>query len=181
MPLELGKDPNQHWYFFENNELKPVAFRCPSTMETPTEQLKVTTTSFDFPLQREFRLRLQVHPAGKHLLGKFIMLTRFHEHLASAIAAFQSFHNFPEPGFPESDLTVISSLLTDPVVNQNIKTASIVSFLIISRQHLMPQKIASPILDLDEIPEDECRHLLNFLWTKTSKDVSLTIIITCLK
>ena len=26
MPLELGKDSNQHWYFFEYNEFKPSFF-----------------------------------------------------------------------------------------------------------------------------------------------------------
>ena len=35
----------------------------------------------------------------------------------------------------------------------------------------MPQKFESTILDLDEIPEGECKHLpLNCLWTITSKD-----------
>ena len=91
---------------------------CPLTLETPTEQLKVTITRIVFTLKRQFRLRLQVHPAGKTLFSKFITLTRFHEHFASAIAAIQHYHDFPELGFPELDLTVINSLLTDPVVNQ---------------------------------------------------------------
>ena len=42
--LELGKDPNQHWCFFENNEFKPVFQSCPWTIETPTERLEVTIT-----------------------------------------------------------------------------------------------------------------------------------------
>ena len=46
----------------------------------------------------------------------------------------------------------------------------------------MPQNFESPILDLDEIPEDECKYLpLNCVWTSTSDDVSLTVIKTCLK
>ena len=46
----------------------------------------------------------------------------------------------------------------------------------------MPENFESPIFDLDEIPEDRWKHLpLNCLRTKTSKDVSLTVIITCLK
>ena len=118
MPPELGKDPNQHWYFFENNELKPIYLFCPWTLETPTEQLKVIITRIDFTLKRQFRLRLQVYPEGEPLFSKFITLTKFHEHFASAIAAIQQYHNFPELRFPELDLTVLNSLLTDPVVNQ---------------------------------------------------------------
>ena len=87
-------------------------------METPTEQLKVIITRIDFTLKRQFRLRLQVYPEGEPLFSKFITLTRFHEHFASAIAAIQPYHDFPELGFPEVDLTVLNSLLTDPVVNQ---------------------------------------------------------------
>ena len=118
MPLELGPDPNQHWYFFEYNEFKPVFLFCPWTIETPTEQLEVTITRIDFTLKKQFRLRLQVHPTGEPLFSKFITLTKFHEHFASAIAAIQHYHDFPELGFPEVDLTVLNSLLTDPVVNQ---------------------------------------------------------------
>ena len=61
MPLELGKDPNQHWYFFENDEFKPFFLFCPWTLETRTEQLKVIITRIDFTLKRQFRLRLQVY------------------------------------------------------------------------------------------------------------------------
>ena len=118
MPLELGKDPNQHWYFFDYNEFKPIFLFCPWTIETQTERLEVTITRIDFTLHRQLGLRLQIHPTGEPLFSKFITLTRFHGHFASAIAAFQSYHDFPELGFPESDLTVIKSLLTDPVVNQ---------------------------------------------------------------
>ena len=117
MPLELGKDANQHWYFYEYNESKPVLLFCPWTIENPTEQLEVTITRIDFTLRRHFRLRLQVHPTGETLSGKFKALARFHEHFASAFDAIQRYHDFPELGFPEWDLTVIESLLTDPVVN----------------------------------------------------------------
>ena len=41
MPLQLGNDLNQHWYFFEYNEFKPVFLFWPWTIESPTEQLKV--------------------------------------------------------------------------------------------------------------------------------------------
>ena len=118
MPLELGNDPNQYWYFFEYNEFKPNFLFCPWTLETPTEQLKVIITRIDFTLNRQFRLRLQVYPEGEPLFSKFITLTRFHEHSASAIAAIRYYHEFRELGFPEVDLTVLNSLLTDPVVIQ---------------------------------------------------------------
>ena len=118
MPLELGNDPNQHWYFFEYNEFKPIFLFCPWTFETLTEQLKVIITRIDFTLKGEFRLRLQVYPEGKTLFSKFITLTRFREHFASAIAAIRHYHEIPELWFPEVDLTVLNSLLTDPVVIQ---------------------------------------------------------------
>ena len=72
----------------------------------------------DFTLKSQLRLRLQAHHEGELLFSKFITLTRFHEHFASAIAAIQPYHYFPELGFPEVDLTVLNSLITDPVVNQ---------------------------------------------------------------
>ena len=118
MPLELGPDPNQYWYFFEYNEFKPIFLFCPWTLETPTEQLKVIITRIDFTLKRQFRFRLQVYPEGEPLFSKFITLKKFHEHFASAIAAIRHYHEFPELGFPEVDLTVLNSLLTDPVVIQ---------------------------------------------------------------
>ena len=118
MPLELGNEPNQHWNFFENNEFKPIFLSCPSTIKTPTEQLKVMITRIDFTLKRQFRLRLTVYPEGEPLFSNFITLTKFHEHFASAVAALQHCHDFPELGFPEMDLTVFNSLLIDPVVNQ---------------------------------------------------------------
>ena len=118
MPLELGTDPNQHWYFFEYNEFKPIFLFCPWTLQTPTEQLKVIRRRIDFTLKTQFRLRLQVYPEGEPLFSKFITLTRFHVYFASAIAAIQHYHDFPELGFHEVDLTVLNSLLTDPVVNQ---------------------------------------------------------------
>ena len=46
----------------------------------------------------------------------------------------------------------------------------------------MPDNFGSPIMDLDEIPDDECKHLpLNSFWTITSKGTSLRAILTCLK
>ena len=121
MPLELGPDPNQHWYFLQRVQTyfpMDVSYGRPWTLETPTEQLKAIITRIDFTLKSQLRLRLQAHPEGEPLFSKFITLTRFHEHFASAIAAIQHYHDFPELGFPEKDLTVLNSLLTDPVVNQ---------------------------------------------------------------
>ena len=118
MPLELGPDPNQYWYFFEYNEFKPIFLFCLWTLETPTEQLKVVITRIDFTLKSQFRLRIRAHPEGEPLFSKFITLTKFHEHIASVIAAIQHYHDFPALGFPEVDLPVLNSLLTDPVVNQ---------------------------------------------------------------
>ena len=44
----------------------------------------------------------------------------------------------------------------------------------------MPQKLDNS--PLDKIPEIECKHVpLNCPWTITSKDETLTVIITCLK
>ena len=119
MPLELGNDPNQHWYFFEYNEFKPIFLFCPWTLETPTEHSKVIIPRIDFTLKRQFRLRLRVYSEGEPLFSTFITLTRLHEHFASVTAAIRHYHKFPELGFPEKDLTVLNSLLTDPVVNQN--------------------------------------------------------------
>ena len=113
MPLELGNDPNQYWYFFENNEFKPNFLFCPWTLETPTEQLRVIITRIDFTLKRQFRLRLQIHPEGEPPFSKFITLTRFNEHFVSAIAAIRFYHDFPALGFPELDLTVLTSLFSD--------------------------------------------------------------------
>ena len=46
----------------------------------------------------------------------------------------------------------------------------------------MPQNLEKSITNLDELPEEECKHIsLKCLWTKTSQDTSLTVIITCLK
>ena len=70
-----------------------------------------------FFFKRQFRLRLQVYPEGEPLFIKFLTLTRFYEHFASATAAIQHYHNFPELGFPEVDLTILNSLLTDPLLN----------------------------------------------------------------
>ena len=118
MPLKLRKDPNQHWYFFEHSEVEPIFLFCPWTIGTPTEQLKVTIRRIDFTLRKQFRLLLQVQSIGETLFSKYITLTRFHEHFASATAAIQNYHDFPELAFPALDLTVIKSLLTDKVVNQ---------------------------------------------------------------
>ena len=46
----------------------------------------------------------------------------------------------------------------------------------------MTQKFESSITHLNELPEEKCKHIpLNCLWSITSKDTKLTIIITCLK
>ena len=46
----------------------------------------------------------------------------------------------------------------------------------------MPKKIKSSITLLDDLPEDECKHIqLNCFWPITSQDANLTVIITCLK
>ena len=46
----------------------------------------------------------------------------------------------------------------------------------------MPQKFESSITHLDELPEEECKHIpLNCIWPITSQDTNLTVIITCLK
>ena len=47
---------------------------------------------------------------------------------------------------------------------------------------MMPQKLESSTTHLDELPEEECKHIpLNCLWPITSEDTNLTVIITCLK
>ena len=46
----------------------------------------------------------------------------------------------------------------------------------------MPQIVQSLILDLDKNSEDECKLIpTNCPWILTSKDESLTVIVTCLK
>ena len=46
----------------------------------------------------------------------------------------------------------------------------------------MLQKFESSITQLDELPEEECKHIpINCLWTKTSEHTNLTVIITCPK
>ena len=46
----------------------------------------------------------------------------------------------------------------------------------------MPKKIEGSITHLDELPEEECKHIrLNCFWPINSQDTSLTVIITCLK
>ena len=118
MPLELGNDPNQQWFFFEYNKYEPIFLSCPWTIELPTEHLNVIITRIDFTFKKQFGHRLQVYPEGEPLFNKLITLTRFHVDFASATAAIQHYQNFPDFGFPEMDLTVINSLLMDPVVNQ---------------------------------------------------------------
>ena len=81
--------------------------------------MQVTITRIDFTLHRHLRLRLQVQPIGEPLFTKFITLTSSHVHFASAIFGIQHYHNSPELGLPDMDMTVVISLLTDPVVNQN--------------------------------------------------------------
>ena len=46
----------------------------------------------------------------------------------------------------------------------------------------MPQKLENSPLDCDKKPENECKHVpLKCPWIITSKDKTLTVIITCLK
>ena len=46
----------------------------------------------------------------------------------------------------------------------------------------MAQNFESSITHLDELPEEECKHIpLNCIWPITSQDTNLTVIITCLK
>ena len=46
----------------------------------------------------------------------------------------------------------------------------------------MPKKVGSSITHLDELPEEECKHIpLNYIWPITSQDTNVTVIITCSK
>ena len=46
----------------------------------------------------------------------------------------------------------------------------------------MPQNVESLILDMDKLPENKSKNIpVNCLWTITSKEESLTVIVTCLK
>ena len=46
----------------------------------------------------------------------------------------------------------------------------------------MSQKLEISMTHLDELPEEECKHIpLNCLWTIISHDTNLKVIITCLK
>ena len=46
----------------------------------------------------------------------------------------------------------------------------------------MPKKSESSITHLDELPEEECKHIpLNCIWPIISPDTNLTGIIPCLK
>ena len=46
----------------------------------------------------------------------------------------------------------------------------------------MPQNVGSSTLDLDDLPENECKDIpVNCPWTITSRYESLTVIITCVK
>ena len=46
----------------------------------------------------------------------------------------------------------------------------------------MPKKLESSKTHLDELPEEECKHIpSNCIWPLTSQDTNLTVIITCLK
>ena len=101
MPLELGNDPNQHWYFIEYNEFKPVFLFCPWTLETPTEQLKVIITRIDFTLKRQFRLRLQVYPEGEPLFSKLITWRNSTSFLHQLSPLFDIITNFQNSVFPK--------------------------------------------------------------------------------
>ena len=46
----------------------------------------------------------------------------------------------------------------------------------------MPKRLEDSITHLDELPEEECKHIpLNCIWPITSQDTNQTVIITCLK
>ena len=46
----------------------------------------------------------------------------------------------------------------------------------------MPQKFESSIKRLDELPEEEYKHIpLNCIWPITFQDTNLTVFITCFK
>ena len=46
----------------------------------------------------------------------------------------------------------------------------------------MPQRLEISTTHLDELPEEESKHIpLNFLWPIACQDTNLTVIITCLK
>ena len=46
----------------------------------------------------------------------------------------------------------------------------------------MPKKFKSSITHLDDLPEEECKHIqLICIWPITSQDTNLTVNITCLK
>ena len=46
----------------------------------------------------------------------------------------------------------------------------------------MPKKFESSITHLDDLPEEECKHIpLNCIWPITSQDTNQTVIIICLK
>ena len=46
----------------------------------------------------------------------------------------------------------------------------------------MLKTFESSITHLDELPEEECKHIpLNCIWPITSEHTNLTVIITCLK
>ena len=45
----------------------------------------------------------------------------------------------------------------------------------------VPQQLESSIFHLDQLPEEECKHIpLNCLWPITSQDTNLTVVITFL-
>ena len=57
----------------------------------------------------------------------------------------------------------------------------IVLFILSSCKHFMPQNVGNLTQGLDQIPEDECKHIpLNFPWTITSKHENLTVTRPCL-
>ena len=46
----------------------------------------------------------------------------------------------------------------------------------------MLEKFGTPITNLDDLPEEKCKHMpLKCLWSITSQDKNLTVIVTCLK
>ena len=182
MPLELGNDPNQHWYFFENNEFKPIFLFCPWALETPTEQLKVIITRIDFTLKRQFRLRLQIYPEGEPSFSNFFYIDKIPRTFCLSDWPFSTLSRISRtriswsgldssqftPNWPSGE----SIFLDKPNWILNIK----------SRLHLTLKKIESSITHLDDLPEEECNRIpLNCIWPITSQDTNQTVIITCLK
>ena len=47
---------------------------------------------------------------------------------------------------------------------------------------MLPKKFESSITHLDDLPEEECKHIpLNCIWPITSQETNQTVFITCIK